>query len=104
MGEGAGDGRRFSAGGRTSTDVPAAELSNNRCRCLLSHPLTGALPAWKSIGSSMLSGALASIVGTPFDVALVRMQSDSLKPVAGALRCCVSVGSCGSSYTLPLPD
>lgn len=45
---------------------------------------TGPLPAWKTIGSSLLSGALASIVGTPFDVALVRMQSDSLKPVAGA--------------------
>ena len=44
----------------------------------------GALPAWKSVLSSMGSGAIASVVGTPFDVSLVRMQADSLKPVAGA--------------------
>ena len=43
----------------------------------------GPLPAWKTIGSSMASGALASIIGTPFDISLVRMQADSLKPVAG---------------------
>ena len=33
----------------------------------------------------MSSGALASVIGTPFDIALVRMQADSLKPAAGAL-------------------
>jgi hypothetical protein len=45
---------------------------------------SGTLPGWKTVLSSMTSGALASIVGTPFDVALVRMQSDSLKPAAGS--------------------
>jgi hypothetical protein len=43
----------------------------------------GDLPAWKSIASSMGSGALASVIGTPFDISLVRMQADSLKPPAG---------------------
>eukprot|EP00629_Pelagomonadales_sp_RCC1024_P003321 CAMPEP_0119275916 /NCGR_PEP_ID=MMETSP1329-20130426/14602_1 /TAXON_ID=114041 /ORGANISM="Genus nov. species nov., Strain RCC1024" /LENGTH=279 /DNA_ID=CAMNT_0007276337 /DNA_START=52 /DNA_END=888 /DNA_ORIENTATION=- len=33
-------------------------------------------------GSSMLGGALAVCVGTPMDVALVRMQADSMKPAA----------------------
>lgn len=33
-------------------------------------------------GSGMLAGALAVFVGTPCDVALVRMQADSMKPVA----------------------
>lgn len=40
------------------------------------------LPAHLKIASSMSSGAIASVIGNPFDVALVRMQSDSLKPVA----------------------
>merc|ERR1712070_1186429 len=30
--------------------------------------------------SAMFSGALAVCIGTPFDVALVRMQGDSMKP------------------------
>ena len=30
----------------------------------------------------MTSGALASIIGTPFDVSLVRMQADGMKPAA----------------------
>ncbi len=30
--------------------------------------------------SGMLSGSIAVCIGTPFDVALVRMQSDSMKP------------------------
>jgi hypothetical protein len=42
----------------------------------------GALPAWKSVASSMASGAIASVIGTPFDISLVRMQADSLKPPA----------------------
>ena len=49
----------------------------------------GALPAWKSVLSSMGSGAIASVIGTPFDVSLVRMQADSLKPVAGACAAAV---------------
>ena len=32
--------------------------------------------------SGMLSGAIAVCIGTPFDVALVRMQADSMRPVA----------------------
>lgn len=40
------------------------------------------LSAVQSSGSAMLAGALASIVGTPADVALVRMQADGMKPVA----------------------
>lgn len=33
--------------------------------------------------SAMASGSIAVCLGTPFDVALVRMQSDTMKPVAG---------------------
>ena len=32
--------------------------------------------------SGMLSGAIAVCIGTPFDVALVRMQADTMKPAA----------------------
>jgi solute carrier family 25 (mitochondrial oxoglutarate transporter), member 11 len=32
--------------------------------------------------SGMASGSIAVCIGTPFDVALVRMQADSMKPVA----------------------
>jgi len=31
--------------------------------------------------SGMASGGIAVCIGTPFDVALVRMQADSMKPV-----------------------
>ena len=41
-----------------------------------------ALPFAQKAGSSMLGGALAVCVGTPMDVALVRMQADSMKPAA----------------------
>lgn len=40
----------------------------------------GELPFWKSVLASMSSGALASLIGTPFDLAMVRLQSDSLAP------------------------
>jgi solute carrier family 25 oxoglutarate transporter 11 len=40
------------------------------------------LPGWKSAGSAMASGALASVIGTPMDVCLVRMQADGMKPEA----------------------
>lgn len=42
----------------------------------------GPLPFHLKAGAGMASGALAVCVGTPMDVALVRMQADSLKPVA----------------------
>ena len=42
----------------------------------------GDLSAAASAGSAMLAGALASIIGTPFDVALVRMQADGMRPAA----------------------
>jgi hypothetical protein len=41
-----------------------------------------ALSVLQSSGSAMLAGALASIIGTPCDVALVRMQADSMRPPA----------------------
>ncbi len=42
----------------------------------------GDLSALKSAGSAMVAGALASVIGTPFDVSLVRMQADGMKPMA----------------------
>jgi len=42
----------------------------------------GAIPWWQTFISSFCSGAIASSIGNPFDVCLVRMQSDSSKPVA----------------------
>jgi hypothetical protein len=33
-------------------------------------------------GSAMAAGAIASVIGTPFDVALVRMQADGMRPAA----------------------
>jgi solute carrier family 25 oxoglutarate transporter 11 len=41
----------------------------------------GDISALQSAGSAMASGALASIIGTPFDVSLVRMQADGMKPL-----------------------
>jgi len=38
------------------------------------------IPIWQSFISSFCSGAIASSIGNPFDVCLVRMQSDSSKP------------------------
>ena len=40
------------------------------------------IPLWQKFISSFCSGAIASSIGNPFDVALVRMQADSTKPVA----------------------
>ena len=42
----------------------------------------GPLPFWAKTACGMAGGALAVIVGTPCDVALVRMQADSMKPIA----------------------
>mmetsp|Transcript_20293 Transcript_20293/g.71765 ORF Transcript_20293/g.71765 Transcript_20293/m.71765 type:complete len:341 (-) Transcript_20293:137-1159(-) len=42
----------------------------------------GDLPLWKSFGSAFTSGAIASAIGNPFDVALVRCQADGTLPVA----------------------
>jgi solute carrier family 25 (mitochondrial oxoglutarate transporter), member 11 len=42
----------------------------------------GVLPAHMSVAASMTSGAIASLIGNPFDVALVRMQSDTMRPAA----------------------
>jgi solute carrier family 25 oxoglutarate transporter 11 len=39
------------------------------------------LPFYQKTGSGMLSGGIAVCIGTPFDVALVRMQADSMKPL-----------------------
>jgi solute carrier family 25 (mitochondrial oxoglutarate transporter), member 11 len=37
------------------------------------------IPFYMKMLSGMGSGAIAVTIGTPFDVALVRMQSDSMK-------------------------
>jgi solute carrier family 25 oxoglutarate transporter 11 len=41
-----------------------------------------AIPLAQKFLSSFASGAIASMIGNPFDVSLVRMQSDGLKPAA----------------------
>lgn len=41
----------------------------------------GSIPFWMKTLSGMASGAIAVCIGTPFDVALVRMQADSMKPL-----------------------
>jgi solute carrier family 25 oxoglutarate transporter 11 len=45
----------------------------------------GDLSALASAGSAMVSGALASVIGTPMDVCMVRMQADGMLP-AGERR------------------
>uniref|UniRef100_A0A7S2WJZ8 Mitochondrial 2-oxoglutarate/malate carrier protein n=2 Tax=Mucochytrium quahogii TaxID=96639 RepID=A0A7S2WJZ8_9STRA len=40
------------------------------------------IPFWQKTLSGLSSGAIAVCIGTPFDVALVRMQADGTKPVA----------------------
>jgi len=42
----------------------------------------GSFPLWKKTAASMLAGAGGAIVGTPSDVALVRMQADMKRPLA----------------------
>lgn len=49
---------------------------------LKEHQGGGEIAVWKKVGASMLSGAIASIIGNPFDIALVRMQADGMKPPA----------------------
>jgi solute carrier family 25 oxoglutarate transporter 11 len=39
------------------------------------------IPFWQKSASGMVSGAIAVVIGTPFDVALVRMQADSMRPL-----------------------
>jgi solute carrier family 25 oxoglutarate transporter 11 len=40
------------------------------------------LPFLQKAGASLSTGAVASAIGNPFDLALVRMQSDTMKPAA----------------------
>lgn len=42
----------------------------------------GDISALQSAGSAMAAGAIASVIGTPFDVSLVRMQADGMRPKA----------------------
>lgn len=42
----------------------------------------GNVPFWLKTLSGMASGSIAVCIGTPMDVALVRMQADSMKPKA----------------------
>ena len=46
------------------------------------HRITSHQFAGQKFISSFCSGAIASSIGNPFDVALVRMQADTSKPVA----------------------
>lgn len=41
----------------------------------------GTIPFHEKVLAGFASGAIASIVGNPFDIALVRMQADGMKPV-----------------------
>lgn len=41
----------------------------------------GNVPFWQKSVASMSAGAIAVVIGTPFDVALVRMQADTMRPV-----------------------
>ena len=43
--------------------------------------LKGSVRKVGAVASGMASGAVAVCIGTPFDVALVRMQSDSMLPM-----------------------
>lgn len=67
------------------------------------------IPFWMKTLSGMSSGAIAVTIGTPMDVALVRMQSDSMKPkgerrnykhVIDALRRCAAEEGIGSLYAV----
>jgi len=40
----------------------------------------GVIPFWQKIASGMVSGALAVCIGSPFDIALVRIQNDGALP------------------------
>lgn len=68
-----------------------------------------AIPFWMKTLSGMSSGAIAVTIGTPMDVALVRMQSDSMKPererrnykhVIDALRRCAAEEGVRSLYAV----
>lgn len=70
-----------------------------------------AIPFWMKTLSGMSSGAIAVTIGTPMDVALVRMQSDSMKPanerrnykhVLDALRRCAAEEGVGALYAVRL--
>lgn len=67
------------------------------------------IPFWMKTLSGMSSGAIAVTIGTPMDVALVRMQSDSMKPkeqrrnyrhVIDALRRVAAEEGLGSLYAV----
>ena len=42
----------------------------------------GPLPLYLKFATSFSSGAIASAIGNPFDVSLVRMQADAMSPAA----------------------
>ncbi|CAM9371813.1 unnamed protein product [Ascophyllum nodosum] len=71
------------------------------------------IPFWMKTLSGMGSGAIAVTIGTPMDVALVRMQSDSMKPanerrnykhVIDALRRCAAEEGIGALYAGLAPN
>jgi solute carrier family 25 oxoglutarate transporter 11 len=42
----------------------------------------GNIPFWEKAASGMVSGAMAVMIGSPFDIALVRIQNDGTLPAA----------------------
>ncbi|CAM9684883.1 unnamed protein product, partial [Discosporangium mesarthrocarpum] len=73
----------------------------------------GEIPFWMKALSGMGSGAIAVAIGTPFDVALVRMQSDSMKEksvrrnyknVFDALQRCAREEGLGALYAGLAPN
>lgn len=62
---------------RLGLNMSFSELLAERSNCHVTY-----LPFHLKALSGMASGSIAVCLGTPFDVALVRMQSDSMKPPA----------------------
>lgn len=43
---------------------------------------SGSLPIWKTVPMAAVAGAIGAIIGNPCDLAMVRLQADSNRPVA----------------------
>ena len=47
----------------------------------LQSPAVQAIPLYQKAGAGLAAGGLGAMVGSPADLSLIRMQSDSLLPV-----------------------